>query len=122
MIEYINKLLTEDLVLAEVLGDNAVNLIEGDDVRKQIIFNVIPISSDGIKNLDRLEITIIAFKMDDIELITKRLNNILLTIGDEPKEKIKECALNGGGLLRNHATNTFHKKLYYNMRSYTKGE
>jgi hypothetical protein len=88
-----------------------------------IIYNFIPLTSDKVKEQNRLEITVISKSMTNGLKILSEVKEALLTFGDKPlSNNILEIALNGGGSLENLETNTFHFKAYFIVKSrYRKG-
>lgn len=113
-------MLATDYQIVKLIGKDKVFLLDSDKVQEQIIFNLVPVTDNKIIRQYRLEITIIAFDMTKIDAVSNRVKEILITLADEEKGKILDCALSGGGLLRNYDTNTLHQKLYFGLK--TRGE
>lgn len=82
-----------------------------DEIEDCIVYNFIPLTSDKIKEQNRLEITVISKSMSDGLKTLEDVKGLLLTQGDEQlTDSILNVALNGGGSLKNLETNTFHFK------------
>lgn len=88
-----------------------------------IVYNFIPLTSDKIKEQNRLEVTVISQSMATGLKILSDVKEAVLTFGDSPlSNNILEIALSGGGSLENLETNTFHFKAYFIVKSrYRKG-
>lgn len=83
-----------------------------------ILHKLVLLSSDGIKEQNRLELT---FVHED-ELIAKKLMNrvkeLLTTVGDNKiNNEILEISLNGGGNLVDYQTNTIQLKAFFNIKN-----
>ena len=89
-----------------------------------IVYNFVTLTSDKVKEQNRLEITIISKSMSDGLKILEGVKEILLTRGDEQlTDRILSIALNGGGSLENLETNTFHFKANFIVLSkYRRGD
>lgn len=89
-----------------------------DSLRDCIVYQYIPLLSDGIKEQGRLETTIITQDMDKAYRLLEKLKEALLTVGDERKtNSIYEIFHNGGGCLENAETNTIHLKANFTVKS-----
>lgn len=83
-----------------------------------IVYNFIPITSDKIKEQNRIEITVISRSMEKGLKILTEVKEVLLTFGDNQKtNNILEITLNGGGSLENLGTNTFHFKAFFIVKN-----
>ncbi|AMJ40697.1 hypothetical protein [Anaerotignum propionicum] len=81
------------------------------EIEDCIVYNFIPLTSDKIKEQNRLEVTVISKSMEKGLKILEDVKNLLITQGDEQlTDSILNVALNGGGSLENLETNTFHFK------------
>lgn len=81
-----------------------------------IAYRFYTISDDGVKRVDKFEITIIDKSLESVELIAEEVRNTLITIGDDGKNNyITDISINGGGLLENIETKTYHKIVNYNI-------
>lgn len=88
-------------------------------VQDCIVYKFIPLTSDGIKEQNRMEITAISRDMDRGLKILDLVKSALITIGDEPKTKnILEVSLNGGGTpMENETTGTVHIKANFIVKN-----
>lgn len=123
-----------------MIEDTLIDIIKNDEVVKEILKSTIsnpkiypyyknehiqcilhkfvPLSSDGIKEQNRLELTFI----HEDELIAKKLMNrvkeLLITVGDNKlNNEILEISLNGGGNLVDYQTNTIQLKAFFNIKN-----
>lgn len=79
-----------------------------------IVYNLVPLTGDGVKEQSRLEITVISRGMQEGLAILEQIKSVLLTLGDEPLTSgILSVALNGGGSLENWETGTYHCKAFF---------
>ena len=108
--------------LIEVLGiseeDPKIYPFGTEHIQECIIYKFIPITSDGIKEQNRLELTIIT--VDDLRglSILETVKSILLTRGDTQKtSNILEVSLNGGGTLENLETGTIHRSAFFIVKN-----
>lgn len=88
-----------------------------------ILYKLVPVSNDGVKQQDRLEITVISTDLLTAYTMLENVKKAILTIGDEKiNDDILEISLNGGGSLENIETKTYHLKAYFIVKSrYRKG-
>lgn len=93
------------------------------EISNCIVYNFVPITSDKIKEQNRLEITIISLNIETGLKILSEVKEALLTFGDNKlNNDILEVTLNGGGSLENLETNTFHFKANFIIKNrYRKG-
>lgn len=83
-----------------------------------VVYQYIPLLSDGIKEQGRLETTAIASDLKTAYSMIENIKSVLLTIGDERKtETILEITQNGGGCLENTDTHLFHLKANFTVKS-----
>lgn len=119
MTRYIINILKQDeelkaLLKASIL-DSKIYPLGTDQIQDCIVYKNVPVTDDGIKAQYRLEITVIALSLGIGEQILERIKEVLITIADTKKHsKILNCSLNGGGLLENLESNTYHYKAYFN--------
>ncbi len=114
--DIIDTLKTNAELTALIKAKNIVafsnDLAKGDS----ITYAFKPLSNNGIIDKQRLELTIITKKIQnnvDCEEIIKRL---IITVGDKQfNNKIIEVKLNGGGMLENIETGTYHTFLYFDI-------
>lgn len=82
-----------------------------------IFYKVTPLSSDGVKETYRLEIT--SIMKDDYKALRIReiLKELLLTVGDNPlTDNILKCRQNGGSSpIFNESTQTYHTKTNFEL-------
>ena len=80
----------------------------------QIIYNHYPVSDNGAKSLQRLEIRLITTSYSEAESYRKQIIGALVPIGDDTLiDGITACELNGGGFLYEGETKTYHTLLYF---------
>lgn len=92
-------------------------------VQDCIVYQYIPLLSDGVKEQGRLETTIITQDMEKAYRLLEKLKGALLTVGDERKTNgIYEISHNGGGCLENAETNTIHLKANFTVKSRARKE
>ena len=115
-------ILSEILSLLEPLG-YPLRPFGTEVIENCIVYNFIPVSSDRVKEQNRLEITVISKDVKQGLNILEEVKNALLTFGDEQKtDNILEIALNGGGSLENLETDTVHFKAFFVIKNkYRKG-
>ena len=75
-----------------------IRLISNDNVEKCIIYKITPISDDGIKRQDRLEVQIVGFDIAEIESEDAKIRKALLSFGDRTDDFLS-IELNGGGMM-----------------------
>lgn len=79
-------------------------------------YNYAPVTNDGIKAQARLELTAVANNIGQSLEIIENINRVLITIGDsELTNDIKVVRQNGGGMLNNADTKTWHTKAIYTI-------
>lgn len=87
-------------------------------VGKGITYDFNTISSNGIKAIDRLSITSIAYSIGESLEIISRVKQLLLTIGDDKlTDKILKVNQNGGGSACNtvDGKNMYHFTAIFNI-------
>ena len=110
-------ILDEILSILKPLGYN-IYPFGTEKIENCIIYNLIPISSNKIIEENRLEITVISLDMETGLKIVEKIKQELITLGDKPlTNNILTINLNGGGSLENLETNTFHFKVFFNVKS-----
>lgn len=73
-----------------------------------------PVTSDGIKAQDKLEINCISTDYATAEKILRRVKELLLTVGDKKlNDEILNVSLNGGGILFDEQTEQHILKAYF---------
>lgn len=90
-----------------------------DVVQDCITYKFVPLTSDGIKEQNRFDVTVISRDMHRALKILELTKDALITIGDEPKTKsILEISLNGGGTpMENESTGTVHIKANFIIKN-----
>lgn len=89
-----------------------------DKVEDCIVSELLPVSDDTIKEVNRLELTIITKQAVTGLSILDRVKELLLTTGDTAvSNTILNISLNGGGCLENLLLGTTHRKAYFNVVS-----
>lgn len=86
-------------------------------IKDCIVYNLVPIESNKITEQYRFELTIIALNYEKGFKMVKDIKNTLLTLGDEDRGEILKIEQNGGGMLFNEATKTYHFKLNFIIKS-----
>lgn len=110
-------ILNEILKLLEPLG-YPLRAFGTEIIEDCVVYSFVPVSSDCIKEVNRLEITVISKDMQQGLNILEEVKKALLTFGDEQKtDNILEVVLNGGGSLENLETDTVHFKAFFVIKS-----
>lgn len=120
MISEIISKLNNDSILKALIGGTEADThiyplysLSNDDC---IIYKHIPVSDDGIKTIDRLEITINTTSYSHSLEIENRVKDLLLTVGDKPfSNSILEIELNGGGALYDGKRDKVQRILFLNI-------
>ncbi|HCT64462.1 MAG TPA: hypothetical protein DIC60_04210 [Lachnospiraceae bacterium] len=108
--------LEDDTELKSLLNSTSNNTgiyLNKTDKSDSITYRFINLSSDGIKEQNRLEINCLSLNYIKANQILDRVKAILLTFGDEQfNNDVLEIALNGGGYLfdddtKNHIVKAF---------------
>lgn len=89
-----------------------IRLISNNKVEECLIYNITPLNDNGIKRQDRLEIKIIGFDLEKIELEDNKIRKSLLSIGDRDDE-FNKIELNGGGLFNDPDIGALTKSSFY---------
>lgn len=117
VIKQILKILNEDAEIKQLIGEH-IFLSPTSYTGEAIVFSFVPVSSDKIKRLDRMEINIITETASKGFEIEERLKQLLLTFGDQPLlNGIQDCYLNGGGSLYDFERQKYHRILYFYILS-----
>lgn len=108
--------LEDDTELKSLLNSSSNNTgiyLNKTDKTDSIVYRFINLTSDGIKEQNRLEISCLSLDYLKVNAILERVKAILLTVGDEQfNNDVLEIALNGGGYLfdddtKNHIVKAF---------------
>lgn len=86
-----------------------------------LVYNDSPIGDDGRTKVNRLEMRIIDTDYDNMLLIEKALNEIMIIPEDEPgyiygSVNIMSCSQNGGGTLEHDGADVFERIIYYEIK------
>lgn len=111
------KILIQDKVLKQ-LGIKIYHESEKPSIQECIIYDFYNVQDNGIKAVDALNVTCIAFDLDKSLAMMKQVKKLLITIGDNKlTNKIIKVAQNGGGYISNKMPNqtTHHQKATFNI-------
>lgn len=85
-------------------------------VEECLVYDLVPISDNGVRKESRLEIRIIAFSLKKAEQIDEQIRKLLLDIGDNNKiDGLSSIKITGGGTMQDLGTNTVHRFLFFNL-------
>lgn len=104
-----NKLL--DLI--EEATGLQVKLFNTKEIEPCIVYDVSPISNNGITAQDNLQIRIIHNSARECIEAEEKINKLLLTCGDRIGGDFTSARVNGGGFMPQDETNTVHKYTFY---------
>lgn len=90
-----------------------VKLFNTKEVEPCIVYDVSPVTNNGITIQDNLQIRIIHNSAGECLRVESIINKILLTCGDKVGDNISSIKVNGGGFLPQDETNTIHKYTFY---------
>lgn len=104
--------------------NNIINLIENatglrvklfhtKEIEPCIVYDVSPVSNNGISAIDNLQIRIIHNSARECVEAEEKINKILLTCGDRIGGEFTSARVNGGGFMPQDETNTVHKYTFY---------
>lgn len=118
VIKQVLNILNQDAELTNLIGKNHIYLAPTNYTGEAIVYSFVPVSSDKIKRLDRLEMNVITDTASKGFEIEERLKHLLLTFGDQPLlNGIQDCYLNGGGNIFDYERQKYHKILYFYILS-----
>lgn len=84
--------------------------------RDCIVYNYYTATDDGAVSSYRLEIKVITNKYEAGQLVKDTVVKTLVTVGDEPlTNTILSCNVNGGGSLRDSATEQYQQIIYFDV-------
>lgn len=84
-------------------------------IENQIVYNHYPLSDNGAKSIQRLELRLITKTYSEAESYRKLIIQALVPVGDNILiDGITDCELNGGGTLYEGETKTYHTMLFFN--------
>ena len=108
--------INEDPTIITLLGQDHVHLNNTTDTNNCLLIEYHTVGGDRLKKQVRLTCTAIADTMTLAEAIETRLNEIILSFGDNPvNDNILQSSINGGGVLYDSARQKNHKIIYYNL-------
>ncbi|MBP3889500.1 MAG: hypothetical protein J6F30_17895 [Cellulosilyticum sp.] len=110
-------ILIQDEVLKR-LGIKIYHESERPSIQECLVYDFYNIQDNGIKAIDTLNITCIAFDLDKSLAIIEQVKRLLITIGDNPlSNKIIKVTQNGGGYISNKMTNQtiHHQKAIFHI-------
>ena len=90
-----------------------VKLFYTKEIEPCIVYDVSPISNNGITAQDNLQIRIIHNSARECIEAEEKINKILLTCGDRIGGDFTSARVNGGGFMPQDETNTVHKYTFY---------
>ena len=99
--EELLQILMQDETLLN-LTNNKIKAFGDLGIEKGLTYSFSPISNNGVKATYRFTFTAVSFSITDSQNIIKRINKLLLTIGDNRlTHKILKVIQSGGGNLTN---------------------
>lgn len=101
--------------------DLPLRLIHNDKIEECVIYKITPINDNGIKRQDRLEIKIVGYDLEQVELQDLKIRKALLSFGDR-EDYFTSIELNGGGMIgggldKDQYTDTLTKYSFYILTS-----
>lgn len=120
MVSEIVSILSNDTALRALIGstvgDTRIYPLRSLNNDSCIVYKNFPVSDNGVKVEERMEIEIINSTYAKVLEIEERVKGLLLTIGDTPlTDTILEVELNGGGLVYNYETNKVYRTLFLDI-------
>lgn len=83
-------------------------------IENQIVYNHYPVADNGAKSQQRLQLRLITKTYSEAESYRKQIIGALVPVGDNILiDGITSCELNGGGVLYEGDTKTYHTMLYF---------
>lgn len=78
-------------------------------IEKCIVYNLAPVSDDGLVRQDRLQLRIITNSFEEAMEIGAKISKAVINFGDEAKlHGITNIVQNGGGSMKDYNTDTVH--------------
>ena len=120
MVSEIISILSNDTTLRALIGstitDTRIYPLKTMNNYDCIVYKNFPVSDNGVKVQERMEINIIASTYKKALDIAERVNELLLTIGDTPlTSTVLEVELNGGGINYKLETDKVHRTLFLDI-------
>ncbi|KXL53377.1 hypothetical protein CLNEO_13480 [Anaerotignum neopropionicum] len=113
--------LEDDTELKSLLNSSSNNTgiyLNKTDKTDSIVYRFINLTSDAIKEQNRLEISCLSQDYLKVNAILERVKAILLTVGDEQfNNDVLEIALNGGGYLFDEDTKNHIVKAFFIVKN-----
>lgn len=98
-----------------------LRLFHNDKLEECVIYNITPVNDNGIKRQDRLEIKVVGFDLEQVELQDSKIRKALLTFGDRndyfTSIELNGGGMTGGGLDKDQYTDTLTKYSFYILTS-----
>lgn len=114
MITQIRAILIADQTLMSIVKDVVPKPTTRLD--NVIMYEVSPVSDDGIKRVSRVQLTTICDTEAQWDIASQRISNLLVTKDDRPLTNlILSAAINGGGSLYDASRAKYHKIMYLNI-------
>lgn len=90
-----------------------VKLFHTKEIEPCIVYDISPVSNNGITAQDNLQIRIIHNSARECVEVENEINKILLSCGDKIGSEFSSVRINGGGFMPQDETNTVHKYTFY---------
>lgn len=114
MITQIRAILIADQSLMSIVKDVVPK--PTDRIDNVIMYEVSPISDDGIKQVSRVQLTTICDTEAQWGIASKRISELLVTKDDRPlTDMILSVVVNGGGSMYDTSREKYHKIIYLNI-------
>ena len=117
--EEVIAMLRNDPILKQLLEENNIYPFgEGSSIQECIVYEFYTVQDNGVKAIDRLDITSVGFSIGKSKTILDRVKTIILTLGDAPLTlKVLKVEQNGGGSLKNVVGDKtmYHFKAFFNI-------
>lgn len=116
--EEVIAMLRTDAELKKLIGANIHPFGEGSGIQESLTYEFYTTQDNGIKAVDRLDITAIGFSIGKSKQILDRVKAIILTLGDKSLTlKVLKVEQNGGGSLKNVVGDKtmYHFKAFFNI-------
>lgn len=114
MITQIRTILLADATLMGIINDVVPK--PTDRLDNVIMYEVSPVSDDGITCVERVQLTTVCDTEAQWDTVKKRISKLLITRDDRPlTSKILQSVINGGGSLYDNDRQKYHKIIYLNI-------
>jgi len=116
LIKQIRTILLADSELMSIV--NAVVPKPSARLDNIILYEVSPISNDGIKDVSRVQLTTVCDTEEQWSIAYERIKELLVTTDDRPlTATILAVKVNGGGSAYDDGRKKYHKIVYLNITS-----